>query len=136
MLQCHEGKELSWTYRNRLHSRFSASEETSVPDDFFVALREVSDHEVSAKRQLPPCVSDGMMNLRKHIVELEAQHLENKPSKGLAEARVDPVIRRLALLEFSCDYDAPKPPSSLRDHDEAKGPAASGLQGELLVVQE
>lgn len=77
-----------------------------------------------------------MVILRKHVVQLETQHLENEPSKGLAEAGVDPVVCGLALLELGRDDDAPKPPSSLCNHDEAKGPAASSLEGELLVVQE
>ena len=77
-----------------------------------------------------------VVNLRKHIVDLETHHLEDEPSKGPAEACVDPVVCGLALLELSGDYDAPKPPSSLCHHNESKGPAASSLERQLLVVQE
>ena len=124
------------TYRDRLDSRFSASEKASISDDFFVALCQVADDEVSVMCQSPHGPRSAVVNLRKDLIQLEVQHLEYEPSKSPAEARIDPIVRGLGLLELSRDDDAPKLPSPLRHHNEDKSPAASSLQRELLVVQE
>lgn len=92
----------SQTVAHGLPSRFSSAQQGSVPDDLLLGLGQILDDEVPGREgRLVSKSSEKqrLVDLQKHVVQLESEKQKDKHSKGASESRVVPVVGWLRAVE-------------------------------------